>query len=107
MDWQIILPFVYYGIVAAVAAIFLVMRDKGMQPQIIGLLAIFWPLTIVVGLPLLGLRWAFTQALQAFADTSADKPGELGMRLTAIEKDIKEMKAMTAWLVRRAEQSNK
>lgn len=107
MDWQIILPFVYYAVVAAVTGVFLMMREQGARPGWAVLLALVWPLTLLIGVPVLALRWAVKQSMESFQDLSGDKTGELSTRLTAIEKDIKEMKAMTAWLVRRAEQGNK
>lgn len=107
MDWQIVLPFVYYGVVAAVTGVFLMMREQSSRPGWAVLLALLWPLTLLIGLPALGLRWAVRRSMESFQDLSHDRSGELSTRLTAIEKDIKEMKAMTAWLVRRAEQGGK
>ena len=104
IDWALVLPVVYYIVVAIVAGAFLLMIDDKSRIVRVVVLALFWPLTLLIGLPVVGCMRAFQILSRFIRDMRDGRSYDVNNRLTAIEKDIREMKAMTAWLARRAEQ---
>lgn len=105
---QFLMPAVWYAMVMVIAAGFLLMRDETMKPRKVLMLALFWPLTVILGVPYICGRWAFSELLRILTRGRGMAPAadRYGARLTSIEKDISEMKAMTLWLLRRSESTN-
>lgn len=93
---DLVVPILWYAVLAVVTAAGLYMRDEKTDLTGATFLGLFWPIVLVVLLPLIGLGWALNR-LKGRGVGSAN----LDERLGSIEADLRELKEMITKLSRR------